>query len=198
MKTHPLLILSASATLALAACGGGSSDSQATTADVAPTAAPAAGASFNDTDVIFAQGMIPHHESAIEMSDIALDPAVGASATTRDLATQIKAAQDPEIVQMKALLTAWGQPAAMEMTAEEMANMDGMMSMDDMSALEALTGAGFDKAWAAMMIEHHQGAISMAEAVKAGGSNPEILALAEAIIAGQSKEIDILTPIAAG
>lgn len=56
---------------------------------------------FNDDDVMFSQMMIPHHEQAIEMSDIALDPTVGASDVVKGLATQIKGAQDPEISQMK-------------------------------------------------------------------------------------------------
>ena len=58
---------------------------------------------FNDADVMFAQMMIPHHEQAIEMSDIALDPTVGAGERVRELATQIKNAQDPEITLMKEL-----------------------------------------------------------------------------------------------
>ena len=70
-------------------------------------------AAFNDADVMFAQQMIPHHEQAIEMSDIALDPNTGASAAVIALATQIKGAQDPEISQMKNLLTTWGMPMEM-------------------------------------------------------------------------------------
>ncbi len=58
-------------------------------------------------DVMFAQMMIPHHQQAIEMADIALGKP-SASATVRDLATQIKAAQDPEITVMSGWLTAWG------------------------------------------------------------------------------------------
>ena len=57
---------------------------------------------------MFAQGMIPHHEQAIEMADIALDPTIGAGPEVIDLAARIKAGQDPEIEQMTAWLTAWG------------------------------------------------------------------------------------------
>ena len=68
-------------------------------ADVADKAVDAAkdAIGFNDSDVMFSQMMIPHHEQAIEMSDIALDPAVGASDAVKKLATRIKAAQDSEI-----------------------------------------------------------------------------------------------------
>jgi uncharacterized protein (DUF305 family) len=206
MNARRTLVISAIAALSFAACGG--SETADTAASAAPTAtapadshsdmsAPAAaGASFNEADVAFVQGMIPHHEGAIEMADIALDPAIGAGAAIKDLATRIKAAQDPEINQMKGLLTTWGQPAAMDMTADEMAAMDGMMSVESMEALEKLTGAAFDKAWAAMMIDHHAGAITASEAVKAAGSNPDVLKLADAIIAAQQAEIAEMTPLA--
>ena len=100
------------AALLLGACGShdmgsmdmGSSD----TGDSIPESAD-----FNDADVMFAQMMIPHHEQAIEMSDIALDPNTGASAAIIALATQIKGAQDPEISQMKNLLTTCGMPTEM-------------------------------------------------------------------------------------
>ena len=61
-------------------------------------------AAFNAADVMFAQGMIPHHQQAIEMADMALDPSVGAGPEVVDLAARIKAGQDPEIDQMTALL----------------------------------------------------------------------------------------------
>ena len=60
---------------------------------------------FNDSDVNFAQMMIPHHEQAVEMADIALDPLVGASDSVKAIATRIKSAQDSEVTTMKAFLT---------------------------------------------------------------------------------------------
>jgi uncharacterized protein (DUF305 family) len=180
------------AAVGLVACGGGSDDSGA----AAPPASAAQGAAgFNDADVAFAQGMIPHHESAIEMADIALDPAIGAGPAIKDLATRIKAGQDPEIKQMTALLTGLDRPVMEAMTAEEMATMDGMVSMESMEALNTLTGAEFDKAWAALMIEHHEGAITMANEVKAAGSNAEVLKLADAILAAQQAEIAEMQPL---
>jgi uncharacterized protein (DUF305 family) len=71
-------------------------------------------ADFNDADVMFAQMMIPHHEQAIEMSEIALDPASGASAAIQDLAIRIRDAQDPEIELMKGFLATWGAPVTPE------------------------------------------------------------------------------------
>jgi len=185
------LVIGLAATLTLAACGSSSSTDSNTNAPVVENSASAA--SFNDADVMFAQMMIPHHEQAIEMSDMALDPSTQASKTVIELATQIKAAQDPEIKEMKDLLAAWGQPLTAEM--DHGSDMDGMLSMDDMEKLGSLKGTDFDYFWAQSMIAHHEGAIDMAEVVLADGSNVEALALANAIVSAQATEIDILKSI---
>ena len=179
----------AAATLLFGACGShdmGSMD----TGDSTPESAD-----FNDADVMFAQTMIPHHQQAIEMSDIALDPNSGASAAIVALATQIKGAQDPEISQMKNLLTTWGK--SMEMgSMDHSSMMGGMLSLEEIDTLGQLKGAEFDKAWAKGMIAHHEGAIAMANDVLANGKNREILALANAVVSGQSAEIKTLKPLA--
>ena len=179
----------AAAALLLGACGShdmGSMDMGDSTQE---------SADFNDADVMFAQLMIPHHEQAIEMSDIALDPNTGASAAVIALATQIKGAQDPEISQMKSLLTTWSKPIEMG-SMDHSSMMDGMLSLEDMDTLGQLKGAEFDKAWAKGMIGHHEGAIKMANDVLAKGKNSEILALANAVVPGQSTEIETLKPLA--
>ena len=150
---------------------------------------------FNDADVMFAQMMIPHHEQAIAMSDIALDPNTGASAAIIALATQIKGAQDPEISQMKNLLTAWGMPTDMG-SMDHSSMMDGMLSLEEMDTLGQLKGTEFDKAWAKGMIAHHEGAIVMANDVLANGKNSEILTLANAVVSSQTTEIETLKPLA--
>ncbi len=193
MSRRSLTLVSALAALALtaglAACGDDSSDD---TRDTTGTSAGApAGAEFGDGDVLFAQSMIPHHEQAIEMADMALDPTVGASAAVLDLAGRIKGAQDPEIELMTGWLTAWGMPMQMDTSdGHDMSSMDGMMSAEEMEALAGSTGAEFDRLWLEMMVRHHEGAIAMADDVKADSSNAEVIALADAIIAGQQAEID--------
>lgn len=172
----------------LSAC----SSSTPATSEPASVDSTANTAGFNDDDVMFAQMMIPHHEQAIEMADIALDPSVGAGKAITDLATQIKAAQDPEISQMKGLLSTWGKPLASDSGMDHGSMMSGMMTTDEMDALGKLTGAEFDKAWAKGMIAHHQGAIDMANDVLANGTNTEINTLAKAIISGQTAEIEVL------
>jgi uncharacterized protein (DUF305 family) len=179
----------------IAACGGGddeAADTLAPVQSVPSTSASATGAAaaFNDADVTFAQGMIGHHEQAIEMAEIALDPNAGASPEVLDLAGRIKSAQGPEIDVLTGWLAAWGQPVQMDASAgHDMAAMEGMMTAEEMDQLATLSGSEFDTMWMEMMIRHHQGAIAQSETVKAAGSSPEALALADQIIAAQTGEI---------
>jgi uncharacterized protein (DUF305 family) len=182
-RTAKAASLALSALLLLGACGGGSADSTGTV----PAAATA---TFNDDDVMFAQMMIPHHEQAVEMSDIALDPTVGASDAVRQLATRIKGAQDPEIELMTGLLTGWGKSTEMDMSMDHSSMMDGMLTAGELDALSSLRGADFDRAWMEAMVKHHEGALAMAKDVLEGGSDPAVRKLAEEIVAGQQAEID--------
>lgn len=188
--------------LLLAACGGddmegmdhGSGTSASATST--PTAGdnPAPGA-FNDADVMFAQMMIPHHEQALEMSELADGRASDAEIKT--LAADIEKAQDPEIQTMKSWLKAWGKPESAE---ESMPGMDhgsggmdhgsGMMSDEDMKKLEAAKGTEFDRMFAEMMIEHHEGAITMAEDEQKNGRNATAKKLAAAVVKTQSAEVE--------
>ena len=63
------------------------------------------------------------------------------------------------------------------------------MTADQMDELASMTGAEFDQMWLEMMIAHHQGAISQSETVKSGGSNADVLLLADQIITAQQAEI---------
>lgn len=199
-RTVTLVVLAG----ALVACGSDDEVGSVTIAPTTPTSTAAVGSSpergaFNDADVEFAQGMIAHHEQAVEMAEIALDPTVGARPEVVDLATRIAGAQEPEIVTMTGWLAAWEMPMAMDMSdGHDMSAMDGMMSADEMDALGALTGADFDVAWMQMMVEHHEGAISQAQTVLSDGSDPAVLALAEQIVSAQQGEIDEMNALLAG
>lgn len=191
-----------SAALVLAGCGSSSSDSSTASSEAAatsasltgPAASDAADASFNTADVAFAQNMIAHHQQAIEMASLALDPTSGASAKVTDLAQRIKAAQDPEVSMMSGWLEHWHEPMTMDSSAgHDMGSMhsaEGMMSDEDMDQLMQLSGPEFDKAWLQGMIEHHEGAITMAEQIKDEGDSPDVRALADQVIATQQSEVD--------
>ena len=192
MKLRSLSLFAVVGLFGLTACGSNTAVSPAAPASATqiPSPATATGAAFNDADVTFAQGMIPHHAQAIEMADIALDSKVGASQKVRDLATRIKSGQDPEIQLMTGWLTAWGQPMQANMgTGHDISSMDGMMSAAEMDTLGTMTAADFDKMWMEMMIRHHEGAIAMAQTVRAAGSSPDVLVLADRVIAAQQAEI---------
>ncbi len=153
------------------------------------TSGGSSGDGFNGADTMFAQMMIPHHEQAIEMADMALDPATGAGPDVTALAEAIAAAQDPEIAEMTALLEGWGEPVAMDEGMDHSGMMSGMLTVEELDALAELRGAEFDRAWLEAMIAHHEGAVDMAEDVLADGENPEVRDLAERIVAAQAAEI---------
>lgn len=149
------------------------------------TEAAAPDGDFNDADVAFAQGMIPHHEQAVEMAELADGRAE--SPEVIDLAARIKAAQDPEIEEMRGWLEDWGQEMPDAMDHE---SMSGMMSDDDMMGMEGASGAAFDEMFLTMMIEHHEGAIEQAETELDEGQNAEAEELAQTIIDAQQAEIE--------
>ena len=191
MKLHRFAVpvITLALTAALAACGSDESSSVASST-VESTGGAAGTVALNAADIEFAQGMIAHHEQAIDMAEIALDPNIGASPAVIDLATRIKGAQDPEVELMTGWLTAAGEPVAMDTSeGHDMSSMEGMMSAEQMDAMAAMTGADFDQIWLQMMIAHHEGAVSQSQTVKANGSNADVLALADQIITAQQAEI---------
>ncbi|WP_292726262.1 DUF305 domain-containing protein [Microbacterium sp. UBA837] len=147
----------------------------------------AATADFNDADVMFAQMMIPHHEQAVEMSDMVLDKE-GIDPGVLTLASDIKAAQQPEIDQLQSWLEEWGADSDTG-SMEGMDHGGGMMSGDDMAALEAATGAEASRLFLEQMTMHHEGAITMAQDEVDNGQNPDAIAMAQTIIDTQTAEI---------
>ncbi len=145
-------------------------------------------ADFNNADVMFAQMMIPHHEQAIEMADrlLAKD---GSDPDVVTLAENIKAAQQPEIDQMEEWLQAWGADMGDMGGMDGMDHGDGMMGDDDMAALEDATGAEASRLFLEQMIEHHEGAIDMAQDEVDNGQNADAVDMAESIIDTQTAEI---------
>jgi uncharacterized protein (DUF305 family) len=148
--------------------------------------APATPTAFNDADVAFATQMIPHHQQAVTMADLALRKAT--TADVKSLATAIKAAQAPEIEQLSGYLTGWGKPVP---TPGEHSGhtMTGMMSPQEMDDLNRATGSMFDRMWVEMMIKHHQGAVAMAKTEQSTGKDAASIALAAKIQTAQTTEI---------
>ncbi|MFJ2597104.1 DUF305 domain-containing protein [Streptomyces erythrochromogenes] len=178
--------------LLLAACGTDDGTNAAGTSTTAP--APSGAEQHNKADVAFAQGMIPHHRQAVVMSDMARSH--GASDAVKALAERIKKAQQPEIDAMAGWLRAWG-----ERVPSGMGSMDGMrhgdddpavpgmMNDEDLDRIGRARGNAFDTMFLIQMIQHHEGAIDMAETEKRQGLHGPAKTLADDIITSQTAEI---------
>ena len=138
---------------------------------------------FTGADIMFLQMMIPHHQQAIDISELALQKSQNSELLS--LAKIIIRDQKSEIAQMKAWLD---QAGASEDMGHSAHGMGGMLSDEDLAALETATGKKFDTLWLKGMIEHHDGAIHMSEMIK-DASNLEIKAFGEKIVQDQSAQI---------
>jgi uncharacterized protein (DUF305 family) len=204
----------AAALLTLVACGssanqaGSSTTIAGTSGTSGASGSPSATPAHNREDVTFTQRMITHHQQAIQMSDIILGKQ-GIDPRVNELASQIKAAQGPEIERMQTWLSQWEQqttstiPSGMTpgTTAPEMpshsgmpgmSGMDGMMSEQDMQALQNAQGVEASKLFLTQMIQHHQGAITMAQHEINAGQYPAAIALAQSIVTNQQQEISTM------
>lgn len=138
---------------------------------------------FSAADVMFAQMMIPHHQQAVELGEIAQNGE--ASPKVLALAKEISHDQSHEIEHMQAWLSAAGAGEHMD---HDMA-MDGMLTEAQLETLKAAKGAEFDRLFLEGMIAHHEGAISMAQSV-VDSKNTEVAKLAASIIESQTKQIE--------
>lgn len=141
-------------------------------------------------EIMFAQGMIPHHQQAIDMSNMALKN--GASPEVKKLAKGIIAAQGREISQLKYWLTA----TKSSMTMGHDMGMGGMLSKNDLIALKKLRGSKFDTAFLQAMIAHHEGALDMVPMLDRT-KNSEAKKIAIDIRAGQLAEITLMKKLLA-
>ncbi|WP_067572223.1 DUF305 domain-containing protein [Nocardia acidivorans] len=185
-----LAVITGTAAVALIAAGCSSDDSSTTGSSMpgmehGTSAQPATRTDFNAADITFLQMMYPHHAQAVEMAKLV--PSRSQNPQLRTLAQNVEQAQTPEMRQITSLLQAFGKDAPGATMGHE--GMAGMMSADQMSALAKLSGPEFDRQWMRMMIEHHRGAIDMANTELSGGANADAKAMAQAIVTGQQAEI---------
>lgn len=162
----------AGSVLLFAACGGDD--------DAGSTSQSTAG---NGTDRAFVKAMIPHHESAIEMAQVAQER--GESAFVKQLAEDIIRTQEAEIAELKR------EDEGLENAGVDVGSLDmgdDMMGMDaDMSKLESADP--FDPEFLNMMIPHHESAVEMAKVELDKGKDPELRKIAQEIIDAQEREI---------
>lgn len=196
--TRALGALTLTAALALAAAACGNDDtSTATTSEVSTT-------EHNDADVEFASTMLQHHAQALSMVDLTsdrpLDPEV------QQLAEQIRDAQAPEIETFTDWLIDWDEEVPETVRDHSNAghdmgesmndeSMPGMMTSDDMGALEDASDADFQTMWLEMMVEHHEGAVEMAKAEQGDGQFKPAVDLAGDIVESQTAEVETMRSI---
>ncbi|MCX5334574.1 DUF305 domain-containing protein [Streptomyces sp. NBC_00140] len=193
-----LMAATVTAALVLTACGDSDSNSgdagHGSSHGTSSSPSPSTAAAHNAQDVSFAQGMIPHHRQALEMAELATDRA--SSAQVKDLAARIEKAQDPEIKTMSGWLKSWGEEvpeagASMPgMDHGSESGMPGMMDGADMEELGKAAGKDFDTMFLTMMVEHHEGAVDMAETEKTKGRYEPATAMADDIVTAQTAEIE--------
>ncbi|MFW0153574.1 DUF305 domain-containing protein [Mycobacterium sp. smrl_JER01] len=217
---YGLAAIAASALL-VGGCSNATTESQSSTSTTstaasapAPPSAASSDAAHNDADVAFAEGMIPHHQQAIEMSDMLLGKQ-GIDPDVVSLANEIKKAQGPEIEQMQRWLQDWGVSSSTsapstpatpghdmpghQMPSGDMGDMPGMsgggmgmMSEADLAALQNAQGAEATRLFLMQMIEHHEGAIMMAQREVDNGQFPAAVEMARNIVSSQQAEIDTM------
>lgn len=183
--------------------GGNEQARQPASATPSATAAPA-GQDHNQADAMFAHHMIPHHQQAIEMSDIVLAKQ-GVDLRVTDLAEQIKAAQGPEIEQMRSWLSQWGNPPMAPGEGQDghdmggmpgmSGGMMGMMSGEEMTALKNAAGIEASRLFLTGMITHHEGAIDMAQNEINDGRFAPAIELSRSIVTTQQREIETMKGI---
>ena len=154
---------------------------------------------YTAADIQFMTGMISHHAQAIVMANMA--PTHGASAAVRTLCGRIINAQNDEIALMQHWLGDRNQPVPeakpmpmkMTMNGQTMDMlMPGMLTDEQMKALDAARGRDFDRLFLRGMIQHHQGAITMVQqllATPGAGQDEAVFKFANNVNVDQATEI---------
>ncbi len=149
----------------------------------------------NDSaDAGFARDMMTHHAQAVDMATIIRDrtedPAI------RQLALDIMLTQQAQIGQMQGWLNVWGYPIASTDPAMSWmgmpGSMPGMVTPEQINQLRDLQGTEADGLFLQLMILHHRGGVQMAEAALDHARTPQVLVLAQSVIAAQASEIELM------
>jgi uncharacterized protein (DUF305 family) len=147
---------------------------------------------LSGNEFMFAEMMIPHHQQAVDMSDLALT--TSKNSKILDLAKRIKEAQSAEIIQMQSWL---GTNGGNQMMNDHMGHqMGGMLSEEEISNLKSSSGSTFDRWFLEGMIAHHEGALHMVLMIKETG-NQEVNSFGLNVTKVQTAEITEMKEILA-
>ena len=176
--------------VSVVSCSGQDSDTtdtpQTDKDGVAVTAGANQPAEFNGVDLHFLAMMTPHHQQAVDMSEIIL-AAQGTSAATADLADRIKVGQEEEIDTMVDWAEQWDQHDLMEQHSQHIAN--GMITPEQLDQLKTLEGEEADTLFLQLMHSHHAGAIAMTQDQIDNGGYQPLVDLAQQMIDVQTAEM---------
>lgn len=162
-----------------------------TMSSMPPVTIPA-GAMITEADVRFMQHMIAHHAQAVFMTRLA--DSAGASARVLTLARKIDLSQAGEIKIMQDWLREYGQHVPDTESWRGM-RMVGMLTEEQLAQLQQARGTAFDRLFLRLMIQHHEGAITMvADLLKSprAAQEVDISVLANEIEAAQMAEIGLM------
>jgi len=166
-----------------------------------PTTTKATLPPVSHADVEFMQGMIMHHQQAVEMT--AWIPTHSENPELRTLGARISRSQSDEIKFMRRWLATRGEATSMamagmpdmDMSGKPMVLMPGMLTGDQMEALRKARGAEFDRLFLQGMIQHHGGALTMVKDLyntAGAGQDAEIFNFTSDVDNGQRAEIRIM------
>lgn len=176
--------------VSVVSCSGQDSDTtdtpQTDKDGVAVTAGANQPAEVNGVDLHFLAMMTPHHQQAVDMSEIIL-AAQGTSAATADLADRIKVGQEEEIYTMVDWAEQWDQHDLMEQHSQHIAN--GMITPEQLDQLKTLEGEEADTLFLQLMHSHHAGAIAMTQDQIDNGGYQPLVDLAQQMIDVQTAEM---------
>lgn len=177
--------------------GGGHADGADAPGGV-EVSAPPEDADWNAADAAYLTRMVAHHSQALDMTELAEtradDPRV------RRMARSIDVGQRREVVVMATWLVDHGQPEPTPATvaAVHHEGMPGMVSDGRLADLSEARGTAFDRLFLEAMVQHHQGAVAMAEQVLGVGEDQRVDEMATEVIASQNAEVAIMRGLLAG
>ena len=136
------------------------------------------------SDRAFIDAMVPHHQGAVDMAQVALDNAKHRE--VKALAEDIVSVQETEIEELRTIKEeVYGSSEVpTKMSAGEMEVMGMAMGPKELAKQDP-----FDKAFIDNMIPHHRSAIEMAEVALEKSDNSRLREIARAIVDTQEKEI---------
>ena len=165
------LVVAVAAVLLLGACGTAPEAQSTPTQVTNAQAVVKAEGEHNDTDVMYLQMMVAHHEQGLEMVRLA-----GKTAKRDDikvLAQAVDATQSDEIAMMKSWLTEWKKPTTVDHAPSAHADHGGLPATgpEEIAALRKAKGKAFETAFLNLFVAHQHNAVEMANLEAADGVN---------------------------